>query len=208
MELEKKLRLNLQFFAEDHEEPKGDDNPQGGDGGAGDDPDKKDGKGQEEKTFTQEELDAIISDRLARERKKQDEKEQKLRDEAERKRLEEQGEFKELADKRQEEIDRLQALLDSQKADALKAKKEAALVSAGYSEEQVGLLTKLVEGETEEEIKASLDLLKTTVPPAKPYADPGVGNGQKQEPKKKDLQDKGKSAYQRLKEKGKIRRRK
>lgn len=197
--LPKLLRLNLQHFAEKEEVLDGEEVKQPEGNGKG----EKDGgapeKGAEPRTFTQDELDAIIADRLLRERKKQADKEQELRDEAERKRLAENEEYKELADK-------LQAQLDAQQADVLKVKKEGALTSAGYSEEQVGLLTKLVDGETDEEIKASIDVLKSTVPPVKPYADPSAGNGQKQEPKKENLHDKGKSTYQRLKERGLIRR--
>lgn len=204
MELKRNLlRMDLQHFAEQgegqqEEEPKKDEEIEGGNG-EGEKHEGESGKGSEPKTFTQEEIDRIIADRLARERKKQEEKEQQLRDEAERKRLEENEEYKELAQKLQEQLDAIQG-------DALKAKKEAALVKAGYSEGQAELFTKLVDGDTDEEIQASVDELKSTTPPTKPYADPSTGNGHKQEPKKTDLQEKGKSTYQRLKERGLIRR--
>lgn len=123
---------------------------------------------------------------------------QKERDEAERKKLEENEQYKELAEQ-------LKAELETIKSNALKAKKEALLAKAGYTDEQVTLLVNSLAGETDEELTESIEKLKTVIPPNhKPYADPSVGNGQKQEPKKTDLRDKGKSLYQRLKEKGKI----
>lgn len=68
-----KLRLNLQHFAEqgDGSEGKGDQqggNPEGKDDQQGGNPDGK-GDQQGEKTFTQEEVDQILKDRLAREKK-------------------------------------------------------------------------------------------------------------------------------------------
>lgn len=210
------LKMDLQHFAEkgkgldDTEQGQGQGEDQGegegvqGENNGGDPVEDR----KPVRTFTQEELDAIIADRLARERKKQEEKEKQLRDEAERKRLEENEEYKELAKKLQEQLEEKERAIAEQKEAVLKAKKETALSKAGYSAEQIKLLTKLVEGESDEEIEASIDTLKSTVPPAtRPYADPGVGNGSKGEPKKKDLRDKGKSMYQRLKEKGKVRRR-
>lgn len=217
MELIKRtlLPLNLQYFAEPGDEDLGGENPGGqGDGGTGEgaqggaDTGGEPGKKDDPKTFTQAELDAIISDRLARAKKKQDDAEQAIKDAAEKKRLEEQGDFKALADARQLEVDRLQALIDSQTADVLQAKKESLLSKAGYKDDQIEVFVGLVTGETDDELKASLDRIKAVSPPAKGYADPGTGNGRKDEPKKKDLHEKGKTAYQRLKEKGKIRGRK
>lgn len=207
------LPLNLQFFAGDGGQDDPTDDPQGGkqdqggqdDPHTGDEPGNKGDKGDDKTvTMTQEEFDKIISDRLARERKKQEEKEQQLRDEAERKRLEEQGEFKELADSRQKEIERLQEQLDARDADLLKTKKTSLITGAGYSEDQVELLVKLVEGETEDEIKASIDSIKASIPPKPKHVDPSAGNGRKQTPSKKGGEDVGANAWERIK--GKIRR--
>ncbi|MDW4523738.1 DUF4355 domain-containing protein [Staphylococcus saprophyticus] len=57
-----KLRLNLQHFAEQGDNPDGKDDQQGGN------PEGKDDQ-QGGKTFTQEEVDQILKDRLAREKK-------------------------------------------------------------------------------------------------------------------------------------------
>lgn len=200
------LPLNLQKFADtdptggDPTDPTPNTDPTDGGNEPGENPtDGAPDNGAEPKTFTQEQLDAIIADRLARERKKQEDAAQKLRDEAEQKRLKDNEEYKELADK-------LQAQLDALNEDAQKAKKEALLVKAGYTDEQVDKYLKYVEGATDEELLASLDALKADIPPKVKYADPSAGNGAKQEPKKTDLHDKGVSMYQRLKAKGKIRR--
>lgn len=70
--MSKKLRLNLQHFAEQGDNPEGepgtnnqtDEKPEG----------KDDQQGGDEKTFTQEEVNQIIEKRIAREQKKADEK--------------------------------------------------------------------------------------------------------------------------------------
>lgn len=207
---EKLLRLDIQYFAEGEEEDKEGDGKddsenkenEGSEGESEKDtdgnPDKAEGDSKENKTFTQEDIDRIVKERLDREKRKREEVIQKERDEAERKRLEEQGEYKELADK-------LQAELDAIKGDALKAKKEALLVKEGYSEEQIGVVAKLLEGETDEELQASLDEVKVAISPKRNYADPSAGNTKKNDPKPTDLTDKGRSAVRRLREKGKIR---
>lgn len=68
-----KLRLNLQHFAEQGDGSEGSDgqqggNPEGNDGQQGEGNDGNDGQ-QGGKTFTQEEVDQILKDRLAREKK-------------------------------------------------------------------------------------------------------------------------------------------
>lgn len=188
------LPLNLQFFAEPDDLPKPDE--------VNDEPTLTDedpeNKPEEGKTFTQEELDRIIADRLDRERKKREQAVQKEREEAERKKLEDQQQYKELADKYRGELDAI-------KAEALNAKKDAMLVKAGYNDEQVERYRKYLEGESDEELTKALDDLKADVPPKKTYVDPSAGNGGKDKPKPTDLNEKGKSAYQRLKSIGRIR---
>lgn len=162
----------------------------------GGEPDKLPEGTKDEPKFTQAQLDAIISDRLKREREKREADEKAARDEAERKRLEEQNDHKALADQYKQELDRL-------KEDARKATKTALLVKAGYNDEQVERYAKFVEGETEDEMKAAVEQLKQDVPPKAPYVDPaGAGNNQRQTPKPKDKEDKGRSLYQRLKAQG------
>lgn len=190
------LPLNLQLFAEDLDDKVEEQNEEV--------KDKNTTEGEpennaESKTFTQEDIDRIVKERLDREKAKREKAVQKEREEAERKRLEEEGKYKEIAES-------LQAKLDAIQGDALKAKKEALLVKAGYTEDQVAKYLKYVDGSTDEELAQAVEALRADVPPKPRFADPGVGNGAKQEPKKTDLQEKGKTMYQRLKEKGKIRR--
>ncbi|WMM09748.1 DUF4355 domain-containing protein [Staphylococcus simulans] len=65
-----KLRLNLQHFAEQGGNPEGEPDA---DSKTDENPEGKDDQ-QGEKTFTQEEVDQILKDRVAREKKKADEK--------------------------------------------------------------------------------------------------------------------------------------
>ena len=67
--------------------------------------------GKQEKTFTQAEVDAIISDRLDRERRKQEADAKKAQEAAEAKRMEEQQEFQKLAETRQAKIAELEKQL-------------------------------------------------------------------------------------------------
>jgi hypothetical protein len=194
------LKLNLQRFADNPPQDPPTDPPtevvdDPGENPTGGAPDK----GAEPKTFTQDQLDAIIADRLARERKKQEDAERKIREEAERKKLEENEEYKTLATKLQEQLDAI-------KGDALGAKKEALLAKAGYTQDQIEKYVKYVDGETDEQLSEAVEALKADIPPKPKFADPSPGNGGKQEPKKTDLHDTGVSMYQRLKAKGKIRR--
>ena len=72
--MSKKLRLNLQHFAEQGDNPEGKNDQQGENlEGKSENPEGKDDQ-QGEKTFTQEEVDQILKDRVAREKKKADEK--------------------------------------------------------------------------------------------------------------------------------------
>lgn len=197
------LPLKIQYFAEEDKK----DETKIDETGTNDIDENKNTEGEtgqedkqaESKTFTQEDIDRIVKERLDREKKKRDEAVQKERDEAERKRLEEEGKYKEVAEK-------LQAELDAIKGDALSAKKESLLAKAGYTEEQITKYLKYIDGTNDEELSESVEALKADVPPTPKYADPHVNNGTKIEPKKTDLQETGKSMYQRLKEKGKIRR--
>lgn len=121
----------------------------------------------------------------------------------ERKKLEEQNEFKSLYEKAQAE-------LDATKAEATRAKIESLttnlLVNAGYTGEQLERVRKYITGANEDELKASLEELKQDIPPKSLGADPSAANPPKQQPQQKDLTDEGRSAYERLKASGKIRR--
>src|SRR5699024_846584 len=99
--------------------------------------------------------------------------------EAERKKLEEQNEYKTLYEQALQQAEQA-------KAEALGTKKSALLSAVGYSEEQVGLLTKLVEGETDEEIAESIKHLQAAIPAQDKYGDPSAFNAEKAKPKPRD----------------------
>lgn len=122
-----------------------------------------------EKTFTQAELDRIVEERLAREKKQREAAADKARKEAEEKTLLEQGEFKTLAEQRAGELAAAQAKLEAAKAvearaekheKALKAHVEALLKDA--PKHLTELLAKLDAAEQLAWITANPDALKTT----------------------------------------------
>src|SRR5690625_4291805 len=112
-------------------------------------------------------------------------------EEAKRKELEETEQYKELYE---------QALKQAEQAkqEVLATKKSALLAQAGYSEEQTKLLTKLVEGETDEEISESIKQLKATIAAKDNYGDPSAFNGAKEKPKTVDAEEVGRNAVSRV----------
>lgn len=132
------------------------------------------------------------------------EKLQAYEEEQERKRLAELSELEQA----QEKARQLEEQLERTRQEALDAKKTALLVAKGYSEEQIAKYGKFVVGDDEDALKAAVDALAEDIPPqaaqTKPYADPAPGGGQRQVPEKTDLRNKGASAFQRLKQLGRI----
>lgn len=66
-----------------------------------------------ERTFSQEDVDRIVKERLEREHKKQEEAAAKAREDAEKKALEEQGKHKELAEKATREAEQARSLKEA-----------------------------------------------------------------------------------------------
>ena len=156
-----------------------------------------------EKTFTQADIDRILTERLARERKKFDDEKAAAQAEAERKEREKNEEYKALYESAQAELDRARA---DAKAAELTAVKTRLLVEAGYTAEQLARVSKYVVGEDEDAIKASVAEVIADMPPKASGVDPNPGNGRRQEPKPGDLTDEGRALYERLKQSGKLRR--
>lgn len=175
------LRLDIQFFAEDDTKDESITET--------DDVDPKedltDDKTDEEKAFTQAEVDRIVKDRLARERKKQKEEE-------ELKQAEEQGKYKELYEKTQEQLAEI----------TRKALLESALLKAGYTEDQIERYSKYVEGEDESEINESVQELVKDITPGNSKEqlgdDPSPYPAQRKTPTPKDGLEYGKQAYERI----------
>jgi len=184
------LRMKLQHFAD------------GGDGG-GDDPGTPNAIDEPDKKFSQEELEDIIAKRLAREKKKHDEEMQRIRDEAERKKLEEKEEYKTLYDKATAE---LESIRNEIRTTQLESTKTELLVEAGYTADQIARVRKYLVGEDVESLKVSLEELKADIPPKTSGADPNPANNPRQTPPPKDVKEEAKSLYQQLKASGRFRR--
>jgi len=186
----KLLPLNLQFFAEENEQV-----------------DEKPAEAQ--KTDTNEVDNKIPYDRFKQKVDEANELKRKLaelesaKQEAERKKLEEQNEFKSLYEQTKDELDRIRKEAETTKLESLKTN---LLVNAGYTGEQLERVRKYIVGADEDALKASLEELKQDIPPKSGGVDPSVGNTPKQQPQSKDLADEGRSIYERLKAAGKIRR--
>lgn len=159
--------------------------------------------GEPEKRFSQADIDRIVKERIDRERKKAEEAIAKEREEAERKKLEEANEFKSLYEKAQADLEATRKEAEQTKLESLRTN---LLANAGYTGEQLDRVRKYIVGANEDEIKASLEELKQDIPPKSGGVDPSVNNPQRQQPQAKDPAEDGRSAYERLKSLGKIRR--
>jgi len=110
---------------------------------------------------------------------------------AKRQELEEQERYKELYEQAlQEKEDARQEALSLRKIDGLR--------QAGYSGEQAKLLVKLVDGEDDETIKASVEQIKSTVPVNDGFVDPTINNGPGVKPKTVDAEELGRNAVSRV----------
>lgn len=146
---------------------------------------------------TDEDVQRMIDEALAKAKAEADEKAEKERQEAERKKLEEQEKYKAL-------YENLQQQVEEQKAKAVDAKKEAILAGANYAPEQIVLVKDLLKGESDEELKQSLESVKSVVLPLGSGADPSPGNPRRGNPEPEDLADVGRDLYAKLKADGKL----
>ncbi|UBH21882.1 hypothetical protein LAU42_08890 [Macrococcus armenti] len=189
--MEDKLRLNLQFFSEEDGNPSESgnvDNDLGNDVDNVNEPDKQ----EVEKKFTQEDIDRIVKERLARAKKDADEA-------AEKARLEEQGQYKELLDKANEEIESL-------RAEKAKAEREQSinskLLAKGLTSEEVIKYSKYVDklAETDEELDTAIEDVYNDFVAAKQaaYKDPNAGFGGKKETEQKGDDEVGRELFNRL----------
>src|SRR5690625_498396 len=116
---------------------------------------------------------------------------ERQQEEAKRKELEEQNEYKTLYEQAVQEKEQA-------KQEALNLRKQTLLTQAGYDDEQSKLLVKLVEGDDEESITESIKQIQSTVPVKDDYADPSAFNGAKAKPKTVDAEELGRSAVSRV----------
>lgn len=193
MKINEPLRLNLQFFAEE-----GDDNPVDNiDAPSNEDETKvddkqSDNKDNAENTYTAEDVNRIVQERLARERKKAEEK-------AEAERLEEQGEYKDLLEKERAKVRELE------EAKALAERKQtiqSKLASKGLSGEEVAKYSKYVERlvDSDEEIDGAVEEVYGDFVAVKQaeYQDPSAGFGDSKEPEQKTGVDFGRELVRNL----------
>lgn len=184
----KLLKLNLQHFSEDIV----DDQP-----------------AEAQKPDTNEVDNKIPYDRFKQKVDEANELKRRLaeletaKQEAERRKLEEQNEFKSLYETTKQELEQIRKEAEQSKIESLKTN---LLVNAGYTGEQLERVRKYIVGADEDEIKTSLEELKKDIPPKFGGVDPSVSNPQRQQPPAKDPAEEGRSLYERLKAAGKIRR--
>jgi len=119
----------------------------------------------DDKKFTQAELDAIVKERLDREKKQRDKAAAEAKKKAEEKALAENQEWKKLADEREAELAKIQAELKT--ANLLELKRAAA---AEY--ELPEALIPRLQGDTKEDIEADAKQLAETLP--KPSKQPRI----------------------------------
>jgi len=130
---------------------------------------------QDQRTFTQADVDRIVKERLEREQTKAQKAAEKARQEAEAKALQEQGDFKALSERQAKRITELEAaaaeLVEAQAQlkryeKALKGSLAAQL--AGVPEHIQGLLERMDVTEQMEWLSANQDKLKPAAPAAAP----------------------------------------
>lgn len=126
---------------------------------------------QTERTFTQADVDRIITERLAKEKAKAESMAAKAREDAERKAAEEQGKFRELYEAAQQRIAEAESRLKA--AEIASIKRE---VAGKFNMPQA--LASRLQGETLEEIEADAKELMAALPkPSAPNINSGTGNG-------------------------------
>src|SRR5690625_1012800 len=185
MDKQELLRLNLQHFAEQDEDTTNIDEATSTDGSLNTEEQKE----VDNQRIPYDRFKAKVDEANALKEKLA--KIERQQEEAKRKELEETEQYKELYE---------QALKQAEQAkqEALATKKSAMLAKAGYDDEQTKLLTKLVEGDTDEEISESIKLLQATCPVQDNFGDPNAFNGAKAKPKTVDAEELGRSAVSRV----------
>lgn len=126
---------------------------------------------QPERTFTQQDVDRIINERIAKERSKAESMAAKAREEAERKAAEEQGKYQELYQAAQQKAANLEAQLRA--AEIASIKRDV----AQRLNMPIALANRL-QGEDEATIEADAKALMAALPkPTPPNINSGTGNG-------------------------------
>lgn len=102
----------------------------------------------------------------------------------------------------QSKIGELDAKLAAHEAQHIDAMKREQMKEAYYSDEQIQLYIGHIEGNTVDEIQASVLSLANDIPPANDnFVDPSPFNGRAAKPKTVDAEEIGRQAYRRIKNK-------
>lgn len=101
----------------------------------------------------------------------------------------------------QSKIAKLDEQLAGFKAESIAESKRKAMREVHYNDDQIERYLSHIEGETVDEIKASVLKLSMDIPPVDPYGDPFPMNGAKKKPTHADPGELGKSLYERIKHK-------
>lgn len=185
--MEDLLRLNLQFFSEESADDGATDVTVDEEKANTDEGKQSD---KEEKLFTQEEVNAIISERLARDKRKRDE-------ESEKRRLEEQGEYKQLLEKANETI----AEYERKEALALRSKTiTEKLLEKGVKHEDVPRYARYVDKmvETDEDIEQAVNTVYEDLNLSHIYSDPAAGFGESKQREQKSATEYGAELFKKL----------
>ncbi|GIN58093.1 hypothetical protein J8TS2_24120 [Lederbergia ruris] len=98
----------------------------------------------------------------------------------------------------QSKIAKLDEQLAGFKAESIAEAKRKSMRELHYNDDQIERYLSHIEGETADEIKASVLKLTTDIPPVDPYGDPSSMNGAKQKPTHADPGEYGKQAAKRV----------
>src|SRR5699024_10413990 len=97
-----------------------------------------------------------------------------------------------------DKIEALDEQLKAYRVDNIAAMKRSQMKAMHYSDSQISRYLSHVDGETAEEIKASVFKLSAEIPPNDPYGDPSPMNGAKSKPKPVDRLEVGRNAIKRV----------
>lgn len=145
-----------------------------------------------EAKYTQQDIDRIVGERLAREKAKSDKAVEEAKAEAERKKLEESNEFKALYEAEKQAREQVER---ERHAERLQTTKQSLLLSAGYASDKIADLMDFVTGDDEESAKESVEKLVRVAPPKAAPVDPSNNGGQRQQPTQKDGKDYGRDLF-------------
>lgn len=199
-EMKRLKGFNLQFFADGGE---GGDDPEGTPTGTNTDNGEANlepgtTSTDDDKPFTQEDMDALASKIRKEERDKQERKSAKEPEELERKELEEKEDYRKLLDKANEKLVEYET---KEKAMARQETIEGMLTEKGLTPEQIKRYSKYVQGESEEDISKSVEGIYEDFAAIQgsQQKDPAAGFGDKKDQVEVNDEDYGRKLFESIK---------